>query len=270
MLLYIVAAVVGALPLVVVAAGYAALPPGLEDRWRAAFILALARIIHITPYKIYELLGYGSYFDNILIVQREADKGMDAPPKSAACHTLKVGWEDLAGQRVLVYRPRDAADSEKLPCLVYMHGGGWCMHNPIFCDHFMHRVALMSRKVTISIHYRRAPQNPFPDAFHDCLDVTCHVLEHGETLGVDVTRVGVGGDSSGGNIAAAVAVHLREEKYQHLPPLKYQFLLHPMLQALNFRLPSHLDAGDFCPILDRYAEAGFWALYMGLGEGLTV
>ncbi|GFR89971.1 neutral cholesterol ester hydrolase 1-like, partial [Elysia marginata] len=177
-----------------------------------------------------------------------------------------VTWDVVAGQRVLIYRPRDVAEGEILPCLVYLHGGGWITDNPISYDHLIHRVALMARMMTISVHYRRAPQSPFPAAFDDCLDVTRHVLQHGTTLGIDVNRVGLAGDSAGGNLTAAVSLYLRQETNLQLPPLKYQILMQPVLQAMNLKLPSYIEVGKSNPITSTNSVAGVWVLYMGLGK----
>lgn len=268
MALCMVAAVLGLVVLVLLglllAAGYTVLPQSFEDRYRATFYLGYGKIFRHTWFKIYERLGWGTFFDNILTMQAASDRGLDGPPRSASYGKLEVKWDMVAGQRVLIYRPRDVTGDEMLPCLVYVHGGGWCMDNPIFCDHYTYRLALMARMVTIGIHYRRTPKHPFPAPFNDCMDVVSYVLEHGKTLGVDVNRVGLGGDSAGGNMAAALHLYFLKKRQPRLPPLKYQLLVQPITQALNFRFPSYLEVSPSIPLLSNHYLAGFWALYLGL------
>ncbi|GFO08748.1 arylacetamide deacetylase [Plakobranchus ocellatus] len=131
-------------------------------------------------------------------------------------------------------------------------------------DWTAHDFAKCTRKITISVNYRLAPKHPFPAPFQDCLDVTRHVLTHGKKLGIDVNRVGLTGDSAGGTLAIAVALKLRDEKESKLPPLKYQVLVYPALQAHDFRLPSYLELGEILLFPSSFSMAGNWALYLGL------
>ncbi|GFO08752.1 arylacetamide deacetylase-like 4 [Plakobranchus ocellatus] len=116
----------------------------------------------------------------------------------------------------------------------------------------------------IPISFRLTPKHPFPVPVHDCLDVTRYVLKHGKIFGIDVNRVGVAGESTGGNLAAAVALRLSSEVSSGLPPLKFQAVLYAPLQALDFRLPSYVEMNESMPVLGSHRMAAHWALYMGL------
>ncbi|GFS00986.1 arylacetamide deacetylase [Elysia marginata] len=155
---------------------------------------------------------------------------------------------------------------ELLPALIYLHGGGWMLHNPDSYDNTVYPIANCSRKITISVDYRLSPDHPFPAPVHDCLDVTRYVLKHGKSLGIDVNRVGIAGDDTGGNIAAAAALRLSNEKSSGLPGLKFQVLMWPPLQAMDFQTPSYVDIGERISVLGRRKMVGYWALYLGLGE----
>ena len=77
------------------------------------------------------------------------------------------------------------------------------------------------------------------------------------------------GDEAGGNLAAAVALRLSNEKSSGLPALKFQALLWPPLQAMDFQTPSYTETGEAVSLLGRQRMIGYWALYLGLGEILA-
>jgi acetyl esterase len=91
------------------------------------------------------------------------------------------------------------------PVLVYFHGGAWVAGNPASHRKLTHRFA-EGGALIVSVDYRLAPEHPFPAAFDDCLFAVEWVFEHVHEYGGDPARVAVGGDSAGGNLAAAVAI----------------------------------------------------------------
>jgi acetyl esterase len=126
---------------------------------------------------------------------------------------------------VRVYRP-DA--SEPLPIMVYAHGGGF-----VFCDLDSHDGLCRSfanriPAVIVSVDYRLAPENPWPAAAEDVYDVACWVSDNAAALGGDPSRLAVGGDSAGGNIAAVTAVMARDHGG---PTLAGQLLVYPLVAA---------------------------------------
>src|SRR5580698_7666980 len=90
----------------------------------------------------------------------------------------------------------------------------------VVCRHF----ANAARCAVVSVDYRMAPEDKFPAPVDDCAAATRFVVEQAEMLGVDPTRVAVGGDSAGGNLAAVMALMARDGT---LPPLVYQLLIYP-------------------------------------------
>jgi acetyl esterase len=89
------------------------------------------------------------------------------------------------------------------PVLVYFHGGGWTMGSPK--THLrVGREFAAAGYVTINLDYRRAPKHRFPAAFDDCVFATQWAVENAARYGGDPKRLAVGGDSAGGNLAAAV------------------------------------------------------------------
>src|SRR5205807_1116205 len=104
-------------------------------------------------------------------------------------------------------------------------GGGWIVGGLGSCDHICRRLAAQSGAVVVSVEYRLAPERPFPGPLLDVEDVINWVGEQAETLGVDPAKLLVGGDSAGGNLAASVALRLRDRG----TPAAGQLLIYPAL-----------------------------------------
>lgn len=136
----------------------------------------------------------------------------------------EVSDERIADVRVRVYRPVAATGA----ALVYFHGGGWVLGSIETHDRQCRQLADGSGATVFNVDYRRAPEDPFPAAYDDALAVTQWVLEAGASLGVDSARVGLAGDSAGGNLAAAVALACRETS---APSILAQLLVSPAVDA---------------------------------------
>lgn len=131
----------------------------------------------------------------------------------------------IDGQRgeipIRIYRP---GSDEDLPILVYLHGGGWVRgsletHDPL-CRH----LAVESNCLILSVDYHQPPEYRFPHALQDAYSALTWAGEYGGSVGGDPDRLVVGGDSAGGNLAAAVALLARE---RGSPSIEYQVLLYP-------------------------------------------
>lgn len=145
------------------------------------------------------------------------------PP--AGVVTQDVELSTRAGpRRARVYRPPDASPSAKLPGLVYFHGGGHTIGSIETHNTFCRRLSAGADCVVVSIDYRLAPEVRFPAALDDCYDGTVDVVRRSDQLGLDPTRLAVGGDSAGGNLAAAVCALSRDEGG---PEIRLQLLIYP-------------------------------------------
>jgi acetyl esterase len=111
-------------------------------------------------------------------------------------------------------------------CLVYFHGGGFVIGDLETHDGHCRRLAAWSGTRVLAVEYRLAPEFPFPASHDDALAATRWTFDHAAELGVDPARIGVGGDSAGGNLAASVAIDLRSDPARQL---KFQLLLYPAL-----------------------------------------
>ncbi len=123
------------------------------------------------------------------------------------------------------YHPPAAGPA--LPGVVYLHGGAFVRGSLDTHDRLCRRLCVRGNLIVVSVAYRLAPEAPFPRAHHDAADATSWVSEHADPLGIDVEALAVAGDSSGGALAASVALASRK----HGPPIKAQGLLCPALDA---------------------------------------
>jgi acetyl esterase len=123
---------------------------------------------------------------------------------------------------VRLYRASDAADQ---PVCMFFHGGGFMLGNLDTHDALCRALAHRSGAAVIAVDFRLAPENKFPAATIDCLAATRWVLEQAGSLGLTARRFAVAGESSGGNLAASVALQLRA--YGLTPSL--QVLLYPLV-----------------------------------------
>ena len=111
-----------------------------------------------------------------------------------------------------------------LPILVWYHGGGFTIGDLDTADRTCRKLAARTGAIVVSIDYRLSPEHPFPAAADDCLTALRWIASNGASIGGDASRIAVGGDSAGGNLAAVVAVHARDEGI----PLRYQLLVYPV------------------------------------------
>ena len=123
-----------------------------------------------------------------------------------------------------IYRPT-GSPNERMPCLVFYHGGGWVLGSLDGVDGLCRTLCQEAQLVVISVDYRLAPEHQFPTGVEDCWAATCWVAENAESLGIDPLKLVVGGDSAGGNLAASVALRARDQAF---PQLAGQVLIYPV------------------------------------------
>lgn len=149
-----------------------------------------------------------------------------------------------------LYRPSAKTD---LGLLVFFHGGGWVIGDLNSHDGVCRSLANKSGHAVLSVDYRLAPEHKFPAAFDDCVAAVKWAFENAKALGIDNSRMAVGGDSAGGNLAAAVAL-------AEVVPLKFQMLIYP---AVDMRMESpSINENANAPILTKAVMAWFVAHYL--------
>lgn len=114
------------------------------------------------------------------------------------------------GVPVRLYRGIDTDPAAKLPCLVYYHGGGWVLGDLDSHDVLCRRLANDAGCAVLSVHYRLAPEHKFPAAYDDAIAAMQFAIQQPDQIGIDPKKVAVGGDSAGGNLAAAAALAARD------------------------------------------------------------
>jgi acetyl esterase len=144
-----------------------------------------------------------------------------------------------------------------MPGLVYFHGGGWVTGDLDTHDVLCRALANGAGCVVVAVHYRLAPEHKFPAAIDDAVAATRWVVEHAAEIGVDPNRIAVGGDSAGGNLAAATALVVRHEGG---PQLVYQLLIYPVIDY-NFDTSSYLENAEGYR-LTRAGMQYYWAHYL--------
>lgn len=122
---------------------------------------------------------------------------------------------------IRIYRP---SSENNLPALVFFHGGGWVLNFLDIYEPALRKIASQGNFVIIAVEYQKAPEHPYPIPLEDCYATLSWVIENAKELGIDITAIGVGGDSAGGNLAAAVALKAFNEQ---LISLAFQLLIYP-------------------------------------------
>jgi acetyl esterase len=173
----------------------------------------------------------------------------------------RVREYEAAGPRgsipVRVYRGAGTADLGALPVFIYYHGGGWMLGDLDSHDWICRMIANAAKCAVVNVDYRLAPEHVFPAAFDDALAAAHWVVANSSRLRIDPARVSVGGDSAGGNLAASVALALRDEGRTRL---RAQILIYPAVD-LSMGGPSY---GRFTKdvLLTDDAVRAFVAYYM--------
>lgn len=155
---------------------------------------------------------------------------------------------------VRIYTPEGEGP---FPAFVYFHGGGWVVGNLDMVDVPCRLITNRAECVVVSVDYRLAPENKFPAPLEDAYAVVNWVSEHGATIGVDETRVAVGGDSAGGNLAAAVSLMAKDKGG---PNLSLQLLVYPNLNY-SFDTESYLEFAEGYLLTTKDLE-WFWNHYL--------
>ncbi len=194
----------------------------------------------------------------------EAARKLLATPPSDRPLTHLDRVEDLvvptrAGElRARRYHAPGAGGAIPKPVLLYLHGGGFVLGTLDGVDGLCRALASRSGWDVLSLEYRLAPEHPYPAALEDSLDTLAWLRLSAGELGIDAARIAVGGDSAGGNLAAAACLHLRDHG---LPLPVTQVLVYPAIDD-HFSTPSWREFAD-APLLTAADARWFWEQYLG-------
>ncbi|HEY6578744.1 MAG TPA: alpha/beta hydrolase [Rhizomicrobium sp.] len=155
---------------------------------------------------------------------------------------------------IRIYSP-SRLSREVLPGLVYFHGGGWLSGGLDSHDSICRALAVAGDCRVLAVDYRLAPEHRFPAAIEDCLAAVEAVMDRPALFGLDPARIGVAGDSAGGNLAVVVCQLARARGL----PLALQALLCPVMDALGrTRSRQVLASGHF---LEERTMVRYWEHY---------
>jgi acetyl esterase len=182
-------------------------------------------------------------------------------PRRPVHPELRVENRDIPGPAgplpIRIYWPADRPDAAA-PVVLFFHGGGFVIGDLDTHDGTAREHAVAADAIVVSVDYRLAPEHPYPAAVEDAWAATLWVVEHGDELGADTSRLAVAGDSAGGTIAAALAQRARDNEG---PPIAFQLLWYPSA-VWDASLPSFTENAA-APILDTKAVAEFSRWYAG-------
>ncbi|XP_053509044.1 arylacetamide deacetylase-like 4 [Ictalurus furcatus] len=229
------------------------IPPGVGNRGKLHFVHCWTMGIAVVG-RILERLGlchqvrFSRWCTDCMI-------GNKGPPPIG----LRIKDSTFAGVPVRIYEP--TVSEQKRRGLMYFHGGGWVLGSIDLYDEVCRHIAKESDTVVVSVGYRLAPEHRFPAALDDCELATHHFLSVAAEFNVDPLRVALGGDSAGGNLAAALSQRLATSPDGHLPSPCGLVLIYPALQMADFNLPSY-QQNHTVPLLFRARMVFYFLQYL--------
>lgn len=175
-------------------------------------------------------------------------------------HVRRIDHEFIPGPTadlpVRIYWPA-LPTRRPVPALIYFHGSGFVLANIGICDSFSRALANRTRCAIVAVNYQKAPEHKFPIPLDDCYAATQWLFLQAETLGIDRSRIGVLGDSAGGNLAAAVTLMARDRGG---PKLSHQVLIYPSVRY-GWDSPSCIEYAEGYS-LQRKSVEYFWTHYV--------
>lgn len=157
--------------------------------------------------------------------------------------------------KTLLIEPKGSSDD--LPCMVYMPGGGFAFKAAPYHYYLAKEYCTKARCKVLLVQYRLAPKYKFPLALEDCCSAYEWVLNNAKSLGVDKDKIAIGGDSAGGNLAAACTLMVRDKG---LPLPRCQMLIYPVVDA-SMKTDSMKKYTD-TPMWNAKLSKKMWEYYL--------
>jgi acetyl esterase len=178
-------------------------------------------------------------------------RGATGFPAAREIAIARISDESVHGVPIRIYEH----DAPATGLVVYFHGGGFCIGSIGLMDNVAREIAHASGAVVVSVEYRLAPEDPYPAGLDDCETVTRWAVANAGRFGVSAAQVAIAGESAGGNLAAAVALRLRDAGDVSLAG---QVLIYPGVSG-SVQYPSNDEFDGL--ILNHKAREVFWAAY---------
>lgn len=175
--------------------------------------------------------------------------------KSLDCSEQWIMRDDNSQMRICIFKPKEL--SEKLPGILWLHGGGYGMGAPE--QGFGMAKAFNTKKhcVMIAPDYRLSVDAPYPAALDDCYSALLWMKNNAESLGINDSQLFIGGDSAGGGLTAALSLYARAKKEVNIA---FQMPLYPMLDD---RMQTESARDNNAPIWNSKSNYYGWKLYLG-------
>jgi triacylglycerol lipase len=195
---------------------------------------------------------------------------MKPPPLSAAQQAVRCEQRFVPGStgapdvRVLIYSP-DTKAAAPVPAYLHIHGGGYILGVPEMNDGMNRSTVVEHGCVVVSVDYRLAPETRYPGALEDCYAALLWLHKNAGQLGVDHSRIAIGGESAGGGHAAALAILARKRGEV---PICLQLLDSPMIDDRTGSVSDpHPYCGEFVwtPASNRFG----WGALLGVEPGAS-
>jgi acetyl esterase len=171
--------------------------------------------------------------------------------------TTEFGIEGPGGELQLrVYVPETPGPH---PTLVYYHGGGWVLGEPQVTETVCTALCSRAEMVVVAPDYRKAPEHPFPAGVEDAAATLSWAGAYADSVGGDPDRLAVGGDSAGGNLAAAMTLYARDHDG---PDIDYQSLIYPAVASPAIHDFDSYDENAEGYFLERDSVEWFYDKYV--------
>lgn len=180
-------------------------------------------------------------------------------PSSLKIENKKIESYDNAPFELTILTPLNDASTEN--CLIYFHGGAFAIQAAPYHLNLAVHYAVETPCKVVFVNYRLAPKYPFPIGFEDGYSTCKWVWEHAEELGINRTKIALGGDSAGASIAAACALRARDS---HTMTFCHQMLVYPVLDSRmqTASMKRFIDT----PMWDAKKNLKMWQMYLKKGS----
>jgi acetyl esterase len=190
-----------------------------------------------------------------------AERGIEGPEPVGAVEDRDVRDADGGPMRLRVYRPAGAG-AGPLPVILWIHGGGWVLFDVDTYDASCRGLCNRTGAIVLSPDYRRAPEAVFPASHDDVLVAYRWAIENAAEIGGDPARIGIGGESVGGTMAAATVLQLSDLDTRPLAAV----CVYPLTTGEQYG-PSMEDAADGRPLNRPLLSWMAMHAFQGVPEG---
>ncbi len=161
---------------------------------------------------------------------------------------------DVNGVKTFIIKPQNT--TEKLPAILYLHGGGWVMGDEFVFDNLIKKISNCVNAAIVFPEYSLAPEVQYPVQVNEAYEVLNYIYNNAELLNIDAKKIVIMGDSAGGNLATVIAI---KSKVEHGPEIKFQLLIYPVVNA-DMDTESYENFKDG-PWLTKKSMEYFWDAY---------